>query len=182
MDEPVILVANRGPVQFRRADDRREADRGAGGLVTALTHLAAHLEEATWICAALSEEDVAVAREEPDGFPLEGTRPTVRMVELDPEEQRRYVLVVNSIFDGMNLVAKEPVLVNEAGGVLALSENTGAHDELGAFALSLHPFDIQQQADAMYAALIMPTDERRARRAACAAIVRENDVTKWLKR
>ena len=91
------------------------------------------------------------------------------------------VLVVNAIFDGMNLVAKEAILVNERDGVLALSENTGAHEELGAFAVTLHPFDVQQQADALYAALTMDPDERRDRRTACAAVVRENDVGKWLR-
>jgi trehalose 6-phosphate synthase len=40
------------------------------------------------------------------------------------------VLVVNSVTDGMNLVAKEAVLANQRDGVLLLSENTGAHDEL----------------------------------------------------
>ncbi len=90
------------------------------------------------------------------------------------------VLMVNAIFDGMNLVAKEAVLVSENDGVLALSENTGAYEELGAFAITLHPFDVQQQGDALYTALTMPRDERRDRRTACAAIVRENTVTKWL--
>ena len=66
------------------------------------------------------------------------------------------VLMVNAIFDGMNLVAKESIVVNERDGVLALSENTGAHEELGAFAVTLHPFDLQQQADALYEALTMP--------------------------
>jgi trehalose 6-phosphate synthase len=90
------------------------------------------------------------------------------------------VLMVNAIFDGMNLVAKEAVLVNETDGVLALSENTGAYEELGAFAVTLHPFDIQQQADALFAALTMDSRERRQRREACAAIVRQNTVAKWL--
>ncbi|HEX3620747.1 MAG TPA: trehalose-6-phosphate synthase [Acidimicrobiales bacterium] len=90
------------------------------------------------------------------------------------------VLVVNAIFDGMNLVAKEAVVVNQRDGVLALSENTGAHEEMGAFALTVHPFDIQQQADAFYAGLMMEPDERRKRHAACADIVRGNDVDKWL--
>jgi trehalose 6-phosphate synthase len=62
------------------------------------------------------------------------------------------VLMVNALADGMNLVAKEAVVVNTRDGVLALSENTGAHQELGAFAVTLHPFDIQQQADALYQA------------------------------
>ena len=41
------------------------------------------------------------------------------------------VLVVNPIFDGMNLIAKEAPLVNERDGVMILSENAGAHEELG---------------------------------------------------
>ena len=45
------------------------------------------------------------------------------------------VLLVNAMFDGMNLVAKEGPLVNEHNGVSVLSENTGAHEELGEFAL-----------------------------------------------
>jgi len=90
------------------------------------------------------------------------------------------VLVVNAVFDGMNLVAKESVLVNERNGVLALSENTGAFEELGKFAVTLHPFDIQQQADALFGALTMNPEERRRRLDGCAAIVRENDIAKWL--
>jgi trehalose 6-phosphate synthase len=90
------------------------------------------------------------------------------------------VLMVNAMFDGMNLVAKESILVNRRDGVLALSENTGAHEELGAFAVTLHPFDLQQQADALYGALTMPVEERRDRRNACVNVVRQNDVAKWL--
>ncbi len=91
------------------------------------------------------------------------------------------VLVVNAISDGMNLVAKEGALVNKRDGVLALSENAGAHEELGQFAVTLHPYDIQQQADAIFAALTMDAGERRRRLAAAAAQVRENDVAKWLR-
>ena len=40
------------------------------------------------------------------------------------------VMLVNSIFDGMNLVAKEAPLVNERDGVLILSENVGAYEEI----------------------------------------------------
>ena len=90
------------------------------------------------------------------------------------------VLVVNAVNDGMNLVAKEAVLVNQRDGVLLLSENTGAHEELGPYALTVHPFDLQQQADAMYAALTMPVDRRRALLAEAAETVRRNDVQRWL--
>src|SRR5215217_9788889 len=70
------------------------------------------------------------------------------------------VIMVNAMFDGMNLVAKEAPLVNEAGGVSILSENTGAHEELGEWSLSVNPFDVQEQADAIHRALTMGADER----------------------
>jgi trehalose 6-phosphate synthase len=91
------------------------------------------------------------------------------------------VLVVNSVNDGMNLVAKEAVLANQRDGVLLLSENTGAHEELGDFALTVHPFDIQQQADAMYEALTMDRDRRRQLLGLAADVVRGNDVERWLR-
>ena len=65
------------------------------------------------------------------------------------------LLMVNSIFDGMNLVAKEAPAVNTRDGVLVLSENTGSHEELGDCAISVNPFDIQEQADSIYRALTM---------------------------
>lgn len=91
------------------------------------------------------------------------------------------VLVVNAVADGMNLVAKEAVVVNEHDMVLALSETTGAHGELGRFAVTLQPFDIAQQADALFRALRMPRSERAALRAQAAEVVRRNDVGRWLR-
>jgi trehalose 6-phosphate synthase len=90
------------------------------------------------------------------------------------------VLLVNAIFDGLNLVAKEAPLVNERDGVLVLSENAGAHAELGEWALSVNPFDVAGQADALYEALTLPADERRARIEAIRAHVRENDLAAWI--
>src|SRR5205823_7372751 len=71
------------------------------------------------------------------------------------------VLLVNAIFDGMNLVAKEAPLVNERDGVLVLSENAGAHEELGRWALTVNPFDVVQQAEAIHAALAHPAEAQR---------------------
>jgi trehalose 6-phosphate synthase len=90
------------------------------------------------------------------------------------------VLLVNAIFDGMNLVAKEAPLVNARDGVLVLSENAGAHDELGEWALTVNPFDVAGQAEAIHEALVMPAEERGRRRGAIAAQVRENDIARWI--
>jgi trehalose 6-phosphate synthase len=90
------------------------------------------------------------------------------------------VLFVNAIFDGMNLVAKEAPLVNDRDGVLILSENAGAHAELGEWALTVNPFDVAGQADAIHRALTMPRDERRERLEAIRAHVREHDVSEWI--
>jgi trehalose 6-phosphate synthase len=90
------------------------------------------------------------------------------------------LLVVNPIFDGMNLVAKEAPAVNTRDGVLMLSENTGAHEALGDCALSVNPFDIQEQADAMYRALTMDPEERRLRADRLRAIVDRRDPGDWV--
>lgn len=92
------------------------------------------------------------------------------------------VLVVNAVADGMKLVSKEALVVNQRDGVLALSESTGAHEELGGVALTLSPFDIEQQANALWEALSMTADERAKRHAAGVDIVQTNNVDKWLSR
>ena len=89
-------------------------------------------------------------------------------------------LLVNPICDGMNLVAKEGPLVNERDGVVVLSENAGAHAELGRWALSVNPFDLEDQAEALHRALTMPLDERRRRAQAISSYVREHDIEAWI--
>ncbi len=96
-------------------------------------------------------------------------------------EYKQYdLLIVNAMFDGMNLVAKEGPLVNERNGVSLLSENTGAHEELGEFALSVNPFDIQEQADAIHRALTMADDERQWRAEGLKKIVTARDPGDWV--
>jgi len=90
------------------------------------------------------------------------------------------VFVVNAMFDGMNLVAKEGPLVNERHGVSILSENTGAHEELGEFALSVNPFDIQETADAIHAALTMDAAERERRYQGLLETVTARDPGDWI--
>jgi trehalose 6-phosphate synthase len=90
------------------------------------------------------------------------------------------VLIVNAMFDGMNLVAKEGPMVNERAGVSILSENTGAHEELGTCALSVNPFDIQELADSIHAALTMPFEERRRRHDGLRKIVTARNPGDWV--
>jgi len=90
------------------------------------------------------------------------------------------VLMVNAMFDGMNLVAKEGPMVNERAGVSILSENTGAHEELGEYALSVNPFDIQELADSIHAALTMPQAERERRHAGLRSIVTARNPGDWV--
>ncbi|MEA2267747.1 MAG: trehalose 6-phosphate synthase [Solirubrobacteraceae bacterium] len=90
------------------------------------------------------------------------------------------VLLVNAMFDGMNLVAKEGPMVNERAGVSILSENTGAHEELGEYALSVNPFDIQELADSIHAALTMGDDERARRLAGLKEVITARDPGDWI--
>jgi trehalose 6-phosphate synthase len=108
----------------------------------------------------------------------------LRIYENFHEAVARYkhfdLLMVNSIFDGMNLVAKEAPAVNTRDGVIMLSENTGSHEELGDCTLTVNPFDIQEQADTIHRALTMSSEERGLRAARLREIVRERDPGVWI--
>jgi trehalose 6-phosphate synthase len=89
------------------------------------------------------------------------------------------VLLVNPLADGMNLVAKEGVLVNQRNGVLILSEHAGAFYELGEQALTVSPFDIYGTAEAMHRALTLPYGERQQRASILSDKVRRAGVKQW---
>ncbi len=89
-------------------------------------------------------------------------------------------LLVNAVRDGMNLVAKEAAIVNERDGVLILSENAGAHEELGEHALTVNPYDLDEQAEAIHQALTMSGWERRRRAEALRETVRSNTIEDWV--
>jgi trehalose 6-phosphate synthase len=89
------------------------------------------------------------------------------------------VMLVTSLRDGMNLVAKEYVACREdEGGVLVLSEFTGAADELGG-AFLVNPYDIEGMKDAMVRAATVPPAEARRRMRSMRRRVREYDVNRW---
>jgi trehalose 6-phosphate synthase len=90
------------------------------------------------------------------------------------------VLLVNPVSDGLNLVAKEGPLVNQRDGVLVLSENAGAYEELAEWAIGVNPFDVWGQAEALHRALALPPDERRRRAEGLRGQVRTNDLSHWI--
>jgi trehalose 6-phosphate synthase len=90
------------------------------------------------------------------------------------------VLLVNPVFDGLNLVSKEAPLVNARDGVLILSENAGSHEELADWVLTVNPFDLLGQAEAIHTALTMEPEERRRRSEALQAHVRTHDLDAWV--
>jgi trehalose 6-phosphate synthase len=125
------------------------------------------------------------ARRVNDRFQQSGWTPIELRIEDDfPRSVAAYkqfdVLLVNAIFDGMNLVAKEAPLINTRDGVVVLSENTGAHAELGEWALTVNPFDVEGQAEALARALTLGEEERHRRLAAIREHVRAHDVNEWL--
>jgi len=89
------------------------------------------------------------------------------------------VLLVNSVKDGLNLVAKEGPLVNQRDGVLCLSPGAGAWDELGPAALEVHPFDLEQAAGALHTALSMAPDERASRAARLRELAGRHTPQEW---
>jgi trehalose 6-phosphate synthase len=92
------------------------------------------------------------------------------------------VLLVNPVRDGLNLVAKEGPLLNAADGVLVLSRQAGAWEELalgGGGALGVNPFDVAGTADALHAALSMDGPARAARAAALRGVVRARSAADW---
>ena len=92
------------------------------------------------------------------------------------------VLLVNPVYDGLNLVVKEGALVNHTNGVIVLSENAGAHEELHEHVLSVNPFDVEATAAAMHAGLTMSDEERRKLNAGVRDVVRTNDIARWISR
>jgi trehalose 6-phosphate synthase len=116
---------------------------------------------------------------DPDEAPiwlLDGTDYALAVAAL----QLADAVLVNPIVDGMNLVAKEAVLV--ADPVLILSETAGAAEQLAADSLMVTAADVAGTARALERALAMPADERRQRARRLRATVRDEDLEWWLGR
>jgi trehalose 6-phosphate synthase len=106
---------------------------------------------------------------------------------LPPQQLAAYyasadALLVTPLIDGMNLVAKEYVIVQQArrgSGSLVLSEFTGAAAELHQ-AVQCNPFDVEGLSQRIEHALEMSRQSRRSALAAMARRVRSHDVHRWV--
>jgi trehalose 6-phosphate synthase len=172
----------RGFRALRLCLERHPELRGRVRMLALLDPSRQDLPEYAAYAAAIESE----ARTINEQFPGPASEPLVDLQIADnfPQAVAAYkqydVLLVNPVYDGMNLVAKEAPLVNERAGVVILSENAGAHAELGEWTLTVNPFDIEEQAQALYEGLTMPRGERERRAAALAAYVREHDAEAWI--
>jgi trehalose 6-phosphate synthase len=113
-------------------------------------------------------------------FGSDGADPPIRVFYTNDRDQALAameacdVLLVNSLADGMNLVAKEWAVVSQRPGALIVSETAGVAEEMGDSALLVSPLDIEGTALAMAQALEMPALERSHR------LTRLRDrVTRW---
>lgn len=88
--------------------------------------------------------------------------------------------LVTPLRDGMNLVAKEYIAAQDPAdpGVLVLSRFAGAAEEL-AESLIVNPYAVDEVADAIAKALVMPLDERIARHGALLKRIKRNDAAEW---
>ena len=91
-------------------------------------------------------------------------------------------LLVNTIIEGMNLVAKEGPVVNNRDGVLVISQTSGVHHQLAQGALTVSPTDIEGTMEALYQAITMPPEKRKKMAASLVESVGREDITHWITR
>jgi trehalose-6-phosphate synthase len=99
--------------------------------------------------------------------------------EIEPFYRAADLCLVTSLHDGMNLVAKEYIAArHDERGTLILSQFTGAARELRD-ALLVNPYDIDQTADAIRAALEMDPAESQMRMHRMRELIREHNIYQW---
>jgi trehalose 6-phosphate synthase len=172
----------RGFRAFERFLEKRPEARGTIVFLALLTPSRQEVPEYAAYLREVREEARRINRR----FARKGWRPIRADIRDDYAETlaayARYdVLLVNPVFDGMNLVAKEGPALNERDGVLILSENAGAHWELGEDAITVNPFDVEGTATALELALDMPAEERALRAKGLREVVEHNSIEEWVR-
>lgn len=92
------------------------------------------------------------------------------------------VALITSLRDGMNLVSYEFVACHcdrDPPGVLILSEFAGAAQSLGAGSVRVNPWNLQDTAEAIYEALEMSAEDRKALHNYAFQYVSEHTSQKW---
>ncbi len=111
------------------------------------------------------------------------------VVELDLEDNYELslaamvhydVLLVNPIRDGMNLVAKEGPIMNQNNGVVVLSKEAGAYEEMHQGVLAINPYDVSETAEALLLGLNMSDEERGSRQSYLKEIAAQNEPSVWV--
>ena len=90
------------------------------------------------------------------------------------------VLLINTIIEGMNLVAKEGPIVNARDGFLVLSESCGAYPQLKDHVLAISPTDIHGTMEALFQGLSMTPSERRQKSKDLYESISKEDINNWL--
>jgi trehalose-6-phosphate synthase len=99
--------------------------------------------------------------------------------EIEPYYRAADLCLVTSLHDGMNLVAKEFLAARrDERGVLILSQFTGAARELRD-ALLVNPYDIDQTADAIRAALEMEPEDKQLRVHRMRKAIKDHNIYRW---
>ncbi|WP_327306021.1 trehalose-6-phosphate synthase [Streptomyces sp. NBC_01298] len=200
-DKLAALRAEVGDLRTIARVDRTELSknilRGLLAYRELLTTYPGWQEEVVHLASAYpSRQDLAVYREYTQSvrelaaeinaeFGTDDWRPVIVSVEDDFARSLAVyrladVALVNPVRDGMNLVAKEIPVVSEAGCALVLSTGAGAYEELGADALTVNPYDVTATAEALHAALSMPSAERADRTKRLAAAATALPPAPWL--
>jgi trehalose 6-phosphate synthase len=114
--------------------------------------------------------------------PVRCLRRAVSRTKLAALYRASRVGLVTPLRDGMNLVAKEYVAAQDADdpGVLILSQFAGAAEAMDQ-ALIVNPYDKDQVAEALQAAIKMSLEERQARHQSLLTTIRTQDVHAWSK-
>lgn len=130
--------------------------------------------------------DESIARVN-DRFGTNDWQPIVRIDEFLPRDELMGlyrlgdVMLVSALRDGMNLVAKEYVAAQvDDEGVLVLSDQAGAHDELGDHAVTINPHNVERFADAIEEALTQSDVDQRWRMAQLRERTFTYDLDAWM--
>jgi trehalose 6-phosphate synthase len=117
---------------------------------------------------------------EPDWMPIRYVNRSFSQATLAGFYRIADIGLVTPLRDGMNLVAKEYVAAQAADdpGVLILSSFAGAAEELTQ-AIIINPLDVDDIAESLEKALMMPLAERRERWQAMYETVCRNDIDAW---